>query len=307
MKKIACTLSVVVFVGVAIGQLTGRADDPAPNKPQHLEVDGLHNVFRISEKLFSGNSPEGDASFESLKKLGIKTIISVDGATPDLERAKKFGMRYVHIPIDYDGVPVDAGQKIAKAVSELPAPIDMHCHHGKHRGPSAAAIAQLCLDDKCTVETALDLLKAAGTDPKYKGLYASVQAFKKPTAEELAKLPKELPETVKPEDIVKAMVAIDFHYDNLKSVRAAGWQTPKDHADIEPAHEPLPQWERYVELERLPDTAKRPEDFRKWVGEAVAGAKDFEQAWRDAKTSGAIDRELLEKYYKRRCAFCTQC
>jgi len=306
-QKLACALAAVAVIASMTAHLSSLADDPPAGKPQPIEVDGLHNVFRISDKLFSGNSPEGDTSFESLKNLGVKTIISVDGATPDVERAKKFGMRYVHIPIGYDSVPVDAGQKIAKAMQELEAPFYIHCHHGKHRGPAAAAIAQMCLDEKCTVESALDFLKSAGTDPKYKGLFASARAFKKPTAEELTKLPKELPETVKPEDIVKAMVAMDFHFDNLKKVRGAAWQTPKDHADIEPAHEALLLWERYMELKRLPETAKRPEDFRKWLDESIASSKDLEQALRAAKKNGATDKELLEKSYKRVTASCTQC
>lgn len=58
-----------------------------------VELPGLHNVIHVSDQLYSGGSPEGDAGFESMKKLGIKTILSVDGARPDVGRAKKFQMR----------------------------------------------------------------------------------------------------------------------------------------------------------------------------------------------------------------------
>ena len=39
-----------------------------------------------------------------LADMGVKTILSVDGKTPDVEAAKKLGMRYVHVPIQYRGI-----------------------------------------------------------------------------------------------------------------------------------------------------------------------------------------------------------
>lgn len=115
-----------------------------PNSNSLSNTPGLHNVFRITDKLLSGSVPEGDLGFQTLQKLGVKTIITVDGAKPDVERAKKFSMRYVHLPIGYDGVPADQGLRLAKAVRDLPGLIYMHCHHGKHRSPAAAVVVKLC-------------------------------------------------------------------------------------------------------------------------------------------------------------------
>lgn len=83
----------------------GRCSDRR-SKPLHvggkpIDLPGLHNVMRISDQLINGSSPEGDAGFTSLRSLGIKTILSVDGARPDLVRAKKVGIRYAHLPISY--------------------------------------------------------------------------------------------------------------------------------------------------------------------------------------------------------------
>src|SRR5262249_601182 len=75
-------------------EITPVAD--APGSP--AEYPGLHNVFRLTERLYSGSSPEGEEGFLSLQRLGIKTIISVDGARPEVERARKLGLRYVHLP-----------------------------------------------------------------------------------------------------------------------------------------------------------------------------------------------------------------
>lgn len=303
--KTAILASTLLAATALLVSFVGFANDPPPNKPQHIEVDGLHNVFRVNDKLFSGNSPDGDTSFESLKKLGVKTIISVDGAAPDLERAKKFGMRYVHAPIGYNAVPDDKAHLIIKALRELDGPFYLHCHHGRHRGPAVAAIAAIYLDN-CSTEQALEVMKAAGTDPKYKGLFRSVREFKPPTDAQLAALPKELPEVVKPADIVQAMVAIDFHFENLKKSRGAGWKAPADSPDVEPPHEALQLWEHYVELKRQPDTAKRPDDFRKWLDEAEAAAKDLEQLLRAGK-AGNLDKDAVEKTFRRISANCTHC
>ena len=78
---------------------------PAWSGARPVEAAGLHNVFQLNERLYSGGGPEGDSGFASLKKLGVKTVISVDGARPDVARARAHGLRYVHVPIGYRGVP----------------------------------------------------------------------------------------------------------------------------------------------------------------------------------------------------------
>src|SRR5207302_1722064 len=75
-----------------------------PDLPQP-DLPGLHNVHCVADRLYSGSVPEGDAGFASLRRLGVQTAISVDGARPDVDRARRFGLRYVHIPVGYDGVP----------------------------------------------------------------------------------------------------------------------------------------------------------------------------------------------------------
>ena len=104
--------------------VTAKNAPPTPDqkaadaKSVAVKVDAPHlpNAYRIHEKLISGGLPEGDEAFAELKELGIKTVISVDGAKPDLAMAKKYGMRYVHLPHGYDGVPDERGAELAKAV-----------------------------------------------------------------------------------------------------------------------------------------------------------------------------------------------
>ena len=62
-----------------------------------------------------------------------------------------------------------------------------------------------------------------------------MRKFQKPTAEQLQNVPAEFPETAKVSGLTDTMVGVDERWDHLKAVRAAGYQTPKDNADIEPA------------------------------------------------------------------------
>jgi protein tyrosine phosphatase (PTP) superfamily phosphohydrolase (DUF442 family) len=295
----------VLFSFIALTELARVTATDLPG-PSLVEAEGLHNVLRISDKIYSGSGPEGPKSFAALRRLGIKTVISVDGARPDVELARRHGLRYVHIPIGYNGVLRPQALQLAKAVRDLPGPVYVHCHHGKHRGPAAAAVTLLCADFNCTVEEALAVLRAAGTDPRYTGLFESVKRFERPTDRELARLTRELPEVVAVAALTQAMVGIDHAWDNLKLSRDAGWKAPPDHPDIDPPHEALQLQEQYRELARLPAVKGRPEDFRSWVAEGEQTARNLEKVLRVVKGK-AVDLEAAEKAYRLSAATCTRC
>jgi protein tyrosine phosphatase (PTP) superfamily phosphohydrolase (DUF442 family) len=212
---------------------------PEPLDSAKVMLPGLLNVYRITEKLYSGSSPNGDLGFRSLQKLGIKTVISVDGARPDITTARSHGMRYVHIPFGYDGIPPAQILRLAKAVRDLPGPIYIHCHHGMHRGPAAASAIHLCLDKSCTIEQALAEMHRAGTDPHYTGLYAAPRTLMRPTDADLDRIASDFPEVANVPDLAQCMVEIDGRWDKLKQIRSAGWRTPASHQDLDPAHEAM--------------------------------------------------------------------
>jgi hypothetical protein len=281
------------------------AGSQAP-RGDRVEAPGLHNVYRLSKKLLSGSSPEGDVGFASLQKLGVKTVLSVAGARPDVARARRHGLRYVHLPIGYDGVPRAQALRIARAVRDLPGPVYVHCHHGQHRGPAAAAVALLCLDPAWSPEAALAWMRRAGTDPRYVGLYAAPQELRRPSADELDRVPADFPEVAAVTGTAQVMVGIDERWENLKLVRAAGWKTPPGHPDVDPPHEAVQLVEYFREARRLPTTRARPEDFRRRLSEAEAAAKALEAALRGrpASPGGATAAEGAFRRVEAACARC---
>lgn len=224
--------------------------------PERLDIGGIENTFRLSPRLYSGGDPDGVEALKALKALGVRTIISVDGATPDVEAARTLGLRYVHLPIGYDGVPRERAVKLVQAVKTLPGPVYVHCHHGKHRGPAAAAVCGIATEG-WSKEQALSWLKDAGTSPDYRGLFTSTSEFVPPSAEELERAGVELPERVEVTALVEIMVRVDERWDHLKAVQKAGYKAPADRPDIDPPHEALQLAELFRELLRLPEAKGR--------------------------------------------------
>jgi len=238
-------------------------------KIEKLAAEHLPNPVRIHERVISGGLPAGDAAFAELQELGVKTVISVDGAKPDVATAEKYGMRYVHLPHSYDGVPQQRAKELAKAVRDLPGPIYIHCHHGKHRSPAASAVA--CVGaGLIRPEDAATVLNVAGTSEAYRGLFQSAdaaQAFDKALLDEL---PAEFPAEAKLPAMAEAMVEIEHIHDRLKAIEKAGWQTPTDMPALVPDHEALLLREQFTELLRTKELAGKSAKFQALTKEAEA-------------------------------------
>jgi protein tyrosine phosphatase (PTP) superfamily phosphohydrolase (DUF442 family) len=297
---VTLTLLCCLTDGLAVSQEQASDDGK-------MQAAGLPNVINVSDKLLSGGMPHGEEGFRSLQRLGVKTVISVDGARPDVEVARKFGLRYVHLPIGYDGVPKEQGLRLAKAVRDLPGLVYLHCHHGKHRSPAAAVVVKLCLDANCTVDTAISMMKKAGTDPKYIGLYGSPKEVQRPTQEALDKLSAEFPEVAKVGGLMQNMVQVDERWELLKQIKASGWKTPKEHPDLDPPHEALMLWEHYDDAARLPEVQKRPAEFRRILSAAESAAKDLEVILRLSMTTGQAPPPEMDRAFRRSESACTQC
>jgi protein tyrosine phosphatase (PTP) superfamily phosphohydrolase (DUF442 family) len=262
----------------------------------------LHNYRRLSENVISGASPETDADLAYLAAQGVKTAISVDGARPDVEGAAKHGIRYVHIPIGYDGISREKQVWLAKAFAELDGPFYVHCHHGKHRGPAACTIGRITLDGVDADQAVADM-KDRGTDPKYRGLYAVPKTFVKPTAKELAAAPKEFPSAAEVEGMQAAMVEIDAGWERMKAVRKAGWKVPAHHPDVDPAHEATILAQRFRELARNDPEAKADEGFRKMLQASEEAAGDLAAALKP----GALSPEKAAVAFEAAASSCAKC
>jgi protein tyrosine phosphatase (PTP) superfamily phosphohydrolase (DUF442 family) len=251
---------------------TASASRTVPSTPPFQPVGDpllLPNAHRVTEKVIAGAQPEGDAAFALLKAIGVQTIISVDGAKPDVAAARKFGLRYVHLPISYSGVTKEQGEAVAKAIDVLPGPIYIHCHHGKHRQAAATAVA--CVyNGSLAPERAESVLQTFGTGANYTGLWKAARDARPMDRNAIHALDVQFVETVDVPPLADAMVKVDECVDHLKLVQKAGWQSPDDHPDLDPPHEALQLEETLHEIGRTEEVQKRPADFKARLADSEA-------------------------------------
>lgn len=235
-----------------------------------MAIPGLQNTYQVTDNIYSGSQPDTAEAFAALKRLGIKTIISVDGSKPDVAGAHSFGLHYVHLPFGYDGVPPNRMAELAKVTQVEPGPYYVHCHHGQDRGPTGVAV--ICeATAGWTPDEAVRWLHEVGTSPDYPGLFRSAREFKMPTPAQL-NAATNFPELAQTSTLVDTMVSIDDHFSALKDSQKAGWKTPPDHPDISPDHEAVLLWELFREIPRAADLKGRPEDFREKLVDAENAA-----------------------------------
>jgi len=230
-------------------------------------------VYRYSEAVLVGSEPEGDEGFQSLQKMGIRVILSVDGAQPDVELARRYGMRYVYIPIGYAAIDQNAALAMTRVARAINQPLYVHCHHGRHRAPAAAAIVCLAAGT-LSHEQSVTLMKKSGTSPDYRGLWRDVAAFRPPAAD--TQLP-ELQEAATVESMAAAMAVLDRHLEQVKLVAKAGWKVPASHPDLVPVTEALLVQEGLTEagLYLHGDTS---ETFRKLLKQSESDAMELTRA-----------------------------
>jgi hypothetical protein len=256
---------------------TTPTQTPPPTTATDAPIDapGLLNVVAYGPSVWSGSVPVGDAGFATLKAWGVQTVISVDGAPPDLTRASANGIRYVHLPIGYDGFDDARKLQLVRAVRDLPKPIYIHCHHGKHRSAGAAATIAVSLG-WLTTEAALARMKTSGTAPNYAGLYTCTASASLLTAAIIDQASPDFPSVTRPNGLVEAMLAIDDTNDRLVAIERAGWKVPADHTDLVPVAEAAALADHLRLLAASPEIAARPTSFRDLLAKSQSIAQRLE-------------------------------
>ncbi len=275
---------------------------PKTEPEEHPE---LHNVFELSGDIVSGSEPHGEEAFRILASKGIRTILSVDGKTPDAELAAQYGMKYVHVPIQYKGINEEEVAKLAKTFREQEGPFFVHCFHGKHRGPAAAEIGRLVLDG-IPRETALAEMRQCGTAETYEGLYSTVAHARIPSAEETRAMQWDFPAASPLDGMAGAMVQMARADDNLKALSKTEWKLDPAHPDIDPLNEATKLADLFSRASALPEVATRPADFRQWMEDSKAQSIELRDVLAAMK-KGSGSGEDATKAYKTLAKTCTAC
>ena len=218
-------------IGTEAAQLCIAADTP-------VSLPGLSNVVRYPGDLLSGGHPVGTSSFELLRRLGVRTIISEDGAVPNIKDARAAGLKYIHLPIGYNRIDPARALELARACRDAKSRggVYMHCHQGRHRSAAAAAVAAVLLGWG-RLDDVMERMKVSGASPHYAGLYQSVSSATEVSQEAIDGIPPDFPEVSQPESLTHIMVEMNAVIEHLELIESNSWSTPEAHPDLVPAAE----------------------------------------------------------------------
>jgi protein tyrosine phosphatase (PTP) superfamily phosphohydrolase (DUF442 family) len=277
---------------------------PAVGDPAPRDYPGIHNAVAYHDGFVSGGVPEGEAGFDTLRAMGVRTVISVDGAEPDAARARARGMRYVHLPIGYDGFDAARRMQLVRAVRDAmrDGPVYLHCHHGKHRSAGAAATVAVALG-WLSPDASVARMRVSGTAPGYRGLYACAARSVPESQAAIDAVPADFPEVTPPAGFVRAMVEADLALDHLKAIERAGWAAPADHPDLVPAAEAG----RLADLLRLHVDGDRARAKPSGFGAMLAANAADAQRLEDMLVADPRDAAMLGPQLARIAAGCRDC
>lgn len=265
--------------------------------PVALERKDLHRLLQLSPEIYSGAQPKDAAAFAALQELGIRTVVSVDGAPPDLFGASMVGMRYIHVPIGYDGIDPAEAAAFETLMEDAEGPFYFHCHHGRQRGPAAAAIA-LRASTGCDGEAGLEVLRAAGTSQDYPGLWRDVAGWSALRPDQEA---PQLVEAAKVAPFTQSMAELDRTWDRIKELRRADWVSAE-------GEESTMRVESALLLEQLQDCAGQVPVEQMQEAKLVRGMEEvvaYAELLQDAAFAGDVD--LMDESYSDLRASCKDC
>lgn len=265
--------------------------------PRKIPTVSLRNCIQVTESILSGAVPEGESSFRELQKLGVTTIVSVDGMRPQLDLARQYGIAYIHLPHGYDGIPEERKKELIKALSDSPKPIYIHCHHGKHRSP--AAVASTCISlGWISSEQGKKVLEIAGTNPNFRGLIQSVENATPIDIRALESYHPKLVESAEIPPLVETMVAMDDLLDRLTKQPKGSLQTESSIADSA-----LLLSEHYTELFRIAKNNNSPPEYVQFLEAGERHSRSLESLLRRQSLDSA--GEPLSRV-KENCSQCHQ-
>lgn len=307
-------LGLAAFTGLCLAVACASSEDrpaaapravtvPPPTATAEKPVDlpGLHNVVAYGTGIYSGSVPEGGEGFETLANMGIRTVISVDGAAPEADEAAEHGLRYVHFPVTYGGISAERQLEITRAVRDLPGPVYIHCHHGKHRSAAASAAASVALGRLDNAQ-ATARMKVSGTAANYEGLYACASDSRPLSEAQISAAPNDFPSKWKTTGMVDAMVAIDEANDQLKAIEKAKWGVPADHPDLVPSAVAGNLENLLRGLEKDHDSVSKPAEFHELLKASADAAQKLEDGFVNKQTG-----EELAKLMKSVADSCKAC
>lgn len=110
-----------------------------------LEVPGVDNLHKVSERLYRGAQPTKEG-MRQLKKLGIKTVVNLRSFHSDREEIGDTGLSYEHIYMKTWHPEEKEAVRFLKILTDPNrTPAFVHCQHGADRTGTMCAIYRIAV------------------------------------------------------------------------------------------------------------------------------------------------------------------
>lgn len=97
-------------------------------------LPGISNGGRVAPGIYRGAQP-GPEGYETLRKMGIRTVIDLRTTENEQRQVEDAGMRAIALPIGMsrDGLREKVDRAVALMADPANQPVFVHCRHGQDR------------------------------------------------------------------------------------------------------------------------------------------------------------------------------
>jgi len=167
MMRPVITFMLVVLLLAPAAFCADSVDVTLPPGARTLEriegLPGLKNVGKIEDGLYRGAQPDNPEGYETLRKMGIKTVLNLRAYHGEREAVESHGMTSIEIPMNMLKTPKTEDVEAALRAMSDPAlrPLYVHCALGEDRTGVVVAAYRL-RNDGWTYKEAEDEMQHFG-------------------------------------------------------------------------------------------------------------------------------------------------
>jgi protein tyrosine/serine phosphatase len=145
-SPIVSVLLLVVAVGCASWRERVATGPRDPRWAVPLTLPGLANLHRVSTGLYRGAEPRKEG-LDSLKKLGVRTVVSLRAFHSERQAVEGSGLEYQRI-LNKWWHPEDEDMRRFLEIATDPTkqPVYVHCKLGADRTGVAVAVYRVCVE-----------------------------------------------------------------------------------------------------------------------------------------------------------------